>query len=718
MFRDRYSADNDKIVPNEELLKCLSVKMKNVAAGVAEDPIPSKKIRPLWIRSAVALVACFAVTITVLALSQQGWKSNTTLIAVDASDTTEVTDTADATTTDATTTTDITSTTSAVSTTRASTTTHATSAPVKVKIETVKNGTSYKELYSIINSLPSNGRHNGGVVAPTTGTDTATAESPSDSYSKTNVQVNGVDEADIVKTDGSYIYTLSNNNVVIVRADSSDMKVVSRIDLSLPDGQNKSTQAIEMFVRDNRLIVLKNQYFITKGTTVQSDVTSNVEGTAVQLDVVGNMAWCSDGLTSAAIYDISDRTNPVLLSDLGQSGNYLSSRMVGNTLYLISNHAIYGTAEENKLESFVPMLYTDGSGTAMSADTICISVKPQSRQYVVVSAIDVQNTKERLSSQSVFGYVTNLYANEKNMLIASGGSEETVKDSDSSGSTHTIIDKTNLIRFSLNDGKIELAASGSVPGSLLNQFSMDEYNGSFRIVTTENTYTLIKSSSGNNGTTSVQTASNSTVNALYTLNQDLREIGSITDVAKGERVYSVRFDGPIGYFVTFRQVDPLFTVDLTNPAKPTILSALKIPGFSNYLHPYANGLLFGLGQNANENTGRTNGLKLSMFDVSDPTNVSEKNKLLLDEYGSEASNNHKAIVVSAERNLIAFPTNGEYLVFSYTPDNGFTQKAKLNLGYGIYRGMFIGNVFYVSSNSTLTAYSMDDYIQLSSLALQ
>jgi uncharacterized secreted protein with C-terminal beta-propeller domain len=143
-----------------------------------------------------------------------------------------------------------------------------------------------------------------------------------------------------------------------------------------------------------------------------------------------------------------------------------------------------------------------------------------------------------------------------------------------------------------------------------------------------------------------------TFNALYVLDADLQVAGSITDLAQDEVIYSARFDGDIGYFVTFRQVDPLFAVDLSNPKAPVVLSALKIPGFSEYLHLWSDGRLFGLGRDADVETGRAGRMKLSMFDTSDPADVTERKTLLLDSDYSAALYNHKAILISRDKNLI------------------------------------------------------------------
>jgi uncharacterized secreted protein with C-terminal beta-propeller domain len=277
--------------------------------------------------------------------------------------------------------------------------------------------------------------------------------------------------------------------------------------------------------------------------------------------------------------------------------------------------------------------------------------------------------------------------------------------------------KTKLVLFKIDGGSITEKASATVPGMLKNQFSIDEYKGAFRIVTTVQTYITKIYTDGEDTYDYV----NLRANALYTLDGNLNVLGRIEDVAKDEVVYSVRFDGDIGYFVTFRQVDPLFAVDLSDPRAPRIIGSLKIPGFSDYMHVYKDGLLFGFGHDADEKDGRVRGLKLSMFDVSDPANLNEIHTKKLDAYWSDASYNHKAILVNADRSLIAFPAEGAYYVYGYDKQTGFYQKAKIdagdNLWDGSLRGLFIGECFYVCSAERITAYALSDFVKLASLKL-
>ena len=330
------------------------------------------------------------------------------------------------------------------------------------------------------------------------------------------------------------------------------------------------------------------------------------------------------------------------------------------------------------------------------------------RSYLTVSSVNVKDGKV-VDTKTALGGGQTLYANTKGFYVTADAPSVSYLTDDFA----YYDDKTRVIRFEIDDGKINAMAEGAVEGTPLNQFSMDEYDGHFRIVTT-----------GYDGA--------STVNAVYVLDKELKTVGKITDIAKGERVYSVRFMGNIGYFVTFRQVDPLFAVDLSNPKAPKILSALKIPGFSNYMHPWGEDLLLGIGADANETTGISGDVKLSMFDISDPENVSEKSKEII-EYlrNSDIGTNHKEILVDYNKNLIGFAAGGDfYYLYSYSNDKGFELKDILDVpqyldsqgNYDYYywtsnnvRGIYIGEYFYVCSGVGINSYKLSDFSEVDSL---
>jgi uncharacterized secreted protein with C-terminal beta-propeller domain len=203
---------------------------------------------------------------------------------------------------------------------------------------------------------------------------------------------------------------------------------------------------------------------------------------------------------------------------------------------------------------------------------------------------------------------------------------------------------------------------------------------------------------------------------LYVLDMKLKIAGKVDNLAPGETVYSCRYIGDVAYFVTFRNIDPLFSVDLSDPGRPKVMGSLKIPGFSDYLHSYSDGLLFGLGSDADEYTGEVKSLKVSMFDNSDPYNVTEKDKLVIEGLSyTPAADDHKAVLVDERKGLMAFPADNKYVIIGYDADGGFRRIMNVSIdssGYGVMpgglRGIFIDDVFYVIAPDSIHTYDMAD----------
>lgn len=579
---------------------------------------------------------------------------------------------------------------------------------------------SYDDIYGMIETMQNGTTYNGGVMmegaaadsavaAPAAGAKTeATAEAPASpvsgagttDYSETNVQVKGVDEADIVKTDGSYIYYVAGNQLNILKPDGAATRLISSTALSSEDswwGYNS-----EMFLLGNRLMIITQSF----NTVWVNDASGRYQTNTDQ--------------TSAVIYDISNPQKPLQVVSLGQSGNYVSSRMIGDYVYLVTSQYIYNPVKGTPV-TYIPAT-TDGVESRLLQPTdLYIGGNPQSAAYTVVGSINLKSGANFTSAKAVFGGTSELYANADHLLLAfSRYSEETLPIApDKDGKNVQITNSstnTDLVLLGLSEGQITKLASGNVPGSLLNQFSMDEYKNVFRIVTTLN------NSQQRIFTDGVDTYEydSTSANALYTLDLDLKVLGKIENLAKDEFVKSVRFDGSIGYFVTFRQVDPLFAVDLSNPASPRVLDTLKIPGFSEYLHVFKDNLLLGIGYNADENTGAMQGVKLSMFDTSDKGNVKEVNTAKVDASWTVVGSNHKAILVDAEKNLIAFPADSNYYIYRYT-DKGFELAARVNMTADLsswnLRGLFIGDNFYVLGDSGVTVISLADFTVLATVKL-
>lgn len=520
----------------------------------------------------------------------------------------------------------------------------------------------------------------------------ASPDSGSSDYSETNVQVSGVDEGDIVKTDGEHIFILRENRLLIAEPNGADTRILSSTDVCEKESETSYESPGELYIYGDYAAVIS--YYNSWEEYSEDD------------------AWVYEDttITKLYIYDVSDPAAPSLVHELGQDGYNLTSRLIDGTLYLLSTYSVYEPDEDDP-DTFVPALYRDGSRELISADSIVIPPGISSASYTVICVYDL--TEGALSeSQTVLGGGSTVYVNRDNLYLASSV-YATAESEPYTQDNYTVIDytseaETDILRFDISAGGITLSANGSVPGYLSDQFAMDEYNGYLRLVTTVSTSSWATYTDEKYGWSNSEWEDDYTASALYVLGSALDTVGATPELAEDEQVYSVRFDGDIGYFVTFRQTDPLFAVDLSDPADPKVLSALKIPGFSEYLHLYGDGRLFGLGMAADEETGITDGMKLTMFDTGDPVDVTEKHTLLLDSYYSTALYNHRAILISAEKDIIAFPTAEGYDVYGYSDDDGFYQRAQISAdewGYDA-RGLYIGDIVYIVTDTGINVLDM------------
>ena len=575
----------------------------------------------------------------------------------------------------------------------------------------------------------------------------------SSSVSKTNVQVDGVDEADIVKTDGNMIYSVSSVPYFAKMSDSGiyEEKSSVRITTSLRKGEMKLINTIDiegtvsdLYLKDELLVIInqprtefydkKNDKKISSEEYFELMRENDKKYTNQNEYLEFYKNYVSINKTSSRIYDVSKPETPILKREFSQDGFYQSSRLVNNQLYLITNapkerdYDDQTKEEDIQLNQIVPFSQDSLTGNEerlISEKCITISPNPNSFQYVVLSGVDISAETEAQTVACLGGGST-IYANEKSLYVLAPEYMQNDRPLE-----NRMIDmampysnKTNIKKFNLNNGTPKLFASGTLPGSILNQFSLDEYEGNLRVAVTE--YGEKQS------------------NSIYVLSDKLETVGKITDLAPDERIYSVRFMGEKGYVVTYKQVDPLFALDLKDPTNPKVTGELKIPGFSEYLHPYSDGLLIGIGNDtkANKNGGeQRNGMKISMFDVSDPLNPKEVQSLAFGEpYSySEILHNHKSLLYLKDKNLIGFPvqTNGinEFHVFKITENKGFELIGKVSQKpanweqrkseYKVYdsvsnqyssliqRGILIDDVLYTISVENIKASSIQDFHPIS-----
>ncbi|MCL1879085.1 MAG: beta-propeller domain-containing protein [Actinomycetia bacterium] len=547
-------------------------------------------------------------------------------------------------------------------------------------------------------------------------------------YSDTNNQVAEVDEGDIIKTDGRYIYTVSSSYVSngsryvlsILNAAGKDSSKLSQLRLYSPEDDplsgKQSVSYYDMFLDGTTLAVVSQI-----SQNYSSSVGDAINKTRVQL------------------FDVSDPINPKPVWEYAQSGTYYQARLTAGKLYLLSSYYLMNRPTKAKPESFIPSYWEDNGQTLYAAQSISIMPAVNAPNYSVLGSIDLAGRRS-IDRVSVLGAADTMYMSTSNIYLASAFNGKSASRAAAGGSgklEYSLTSRTQIIRVALDDGNLTVAAQGIVDGQLLNQFSLDEYQDNLRLAVTIDRVNYREYNSGVYGSSPAPSyfSSEPTVNAVFVLSPNLEVIGSLVGLAPNERIYSVRFMGDTGYVVTYRQTDPLFAIDLSNPTAPKLLDALKIPGFSTYLHPWGSGRLLGLGVDDSVYRGDGN-VKLSMFNISDPKNISEENVFPVPGYSIEALNNHKAVLADPGKNLIGFGDGqGRYLVYCYG-DGGFRQLAALELGamqqaaqtaladnvYLYYdtnyaRGLYVDDSLYVFSNYFLDVYSLQDFRLVTSLKI-
>lgn len=528
-------------------------------------------------------------------------------------------------------------------------------------------------------------------------------------YSTTNVQVQNVDEADIVKTDGEYIYYVSNNRVNILRADGLDVLSEIRVNTD-----TEKFYVSELYLKDDKLIAIGNFQIIEENEEVKDEYRNS-------LYYRSNVK----NLTKAIVYDISDKSNPVRLRDVALDGNYVNSRMVGDNLYFISRNYkyYYDNMPEYDILPVVQDSVVSEECKVVECTDIIYFKNTNDTTFMMVGGFNI-NEDEEVYVETFFGAGNLVYADEDSLYL-----------------TRTIYNeenKTIIYKFLLNNSRIMLQASGEVDGSLNNQFSMDEYNGNLRLATTSQiVITPNKFEDVGDGISKVTRGETTTVNNLIVLDENLKEIGRIDNLAEGERIYSVRFIGNVGYMVTFKQIDPLFVIDLSDPTNPTVKGELKIPGYSSYLHPYDETHIIGIGYNTKDNGwgGVTNStMKMSMFDVSDLENPQEVFNVNIgtDYAHSDVTYNHKVLFYKASEDLIGFPVR--YNSNDYRDNTEGFIIFKINLEssefetYGeimkrndyrsnVQRIIYIGDVLYELSTNNIVSYDLNTFEKLDEVEL-
>ena len=610
-------------------------------------------------------------------------------------------------------------------------------------------------------------------------TTTSKLQSGNIEYSSTNIQVENVDEPDYIKNDSKYVYIVSKNTLSIIDAHPADSaKLILKIALDI------ESQYIEnMFLNENRLVIFYNG---------QSD-----EKIIPQYDFIPRQSYSP--VTHALIVDVSDKENPTIIKDYSIDGHFRDARMIGDYAYFVTNSNIDYQYPRLPviLEDSVPRL----TPSAFYFDNV-----EQFSNFNTLTAIDIFG--DSINSETfLMGYTGTFYVSENNfyltyqqnvpwgfyesssqnrffdvivpLLPANIQDEIRLIQEDSTINTTTqwmkiseimqksyntmdkneketlfeeirqALDeydakiqeetrKTIIHKISIDEDKIEYVAKGSVPGRLLNQFSMDENGDRFRVATTTEYYTqyqgLVRA------------------NAVYVLDEQLDIVGSLDKIAIDESIFSARFIDDRLYLVTFQQIDPFFVIDLSEDA-PKILGELKIPGFSNYLHPYDEEHIIGIGRDTKEigdNRVQQLGIKFALFNVADVNNPKVAHDVIIGDSStnSESLYNHKAFFFDKRSGILSIPINGDmknltevsnskiiapeqnrwsgFYVFDLDAIEGFTLKGTVThsaddsryYGMNNARTFYIGDILYTASEEYLKMNFINNLEEINSIKLE
>ncbi len=543
-------------------------------------------------------------------------------------------------------------------------------------------------------------------VGATTGANAAAtgASEASESFTDTNVRTEGVAEADIIKTDGKYIYEYDSHTEHLNFYSVKDGEISKEGKVNVLEDEYYFK---EMYIVGDKLILL--------GTNME-----NYYGYYSYYGYYNNSY--AGAKTYVAIYDITDKGEPELVDTYEQSGSYDSSRMVDGVLYTFSKKCFdLDKLRKKDYDTYIP----DVDGEYIENDDLYVQKDVFSSCFEVITSMDIEKG-EYIDKMAILAGSDTMYVSTDNIFLT---------DHTYNWTSFSYGDDTEVIKISYKDGELEYEAKGNFPGYLNDDYSIDEYNGNLRLVTT------------------YRDANYAQYNALYVYDDDLNKVSVIKKLAEGETIRSARFMGDTAYFVTFRNTDPLFAVDLSDPENPEITDYLKIPGFSAYLHPYGDNKLLGIGYDT-DSTGWINCIKLTMFDITDPYDIVEEDtKVLYDYQEASVLNDRRALMFNDEDGTFGFSTYAEgyyyleedwfkeeyedeydmiidnvdpdkegmfYMICDYDEKNGFQILMDEKLGedndYYDYttmddtRGIVIGDYLYVvTSGSGIKSYDTTNY---------
>ncbi len=553
------------------------------------------------------------------------------------------------------------------------------------------------------------------------------------SYSTTNIQVTGVDEADVVKTDGYYIYMLSNskNAIFILNADTQNASVLAKI----PFDQDISLAGIYLSADSSRLAVLGSKY-------ITRSFTSTYWNSSGQQSYTFESYVPEATQTFIKVYDLTNKATPLLVRDFSANGSYFNSRMIGEYVYAVISQPVRAVNETVT----PPTFYDDARPTSPPPSSIYYVDRDDSEySYYTFTSVVGLNVLDKLQPTAnltiMMGGASNIYVSNSSIYITYPGASTSSIWMGSSAPT------TEIHRIHISGNSLSFDAQATVDGNVLNQYSMDQYNGYFRIATT---------TTRNVDATTTRMLENN----VYILDPNLKTVGKLENLAPGESLHSARFMGDKCYLVTFKKTDPLFVISLSQPDAPQVLGELKIPGYSDYLHPYDETHLIGVGKETEEsdygNFAWYQGLKLSLFDVSNVSNPQQIAKTVIGDRGTDSAvlTDPKAFLFSASKDLLVIPVNlavvnttqnepspssyGDFVwqgayVFNITLTGGFQLKGNIthienpstlangqlwsDSSHFVTRALYIDDTLYTISDAMIKLNSIDNLQQIAQIDL-
>lgn len=464
-------------------------------------------------------------------------------------------------------------------------------------------------------------------------------------FSKTNVMTEGVDESDVVKTDGNYIYMVESGQISITDISKGEP---GKEDYLIPKFESPSDTIEELYVNNGNLLLITEHY---------NDKEDKDE-------------------TISYSYNIENPMKPQYIGKSRQDGYYDTSRKIGDTVYVFSYESSHAPdlskkkalLEEN-LDKWVPKV----NDKIIASE--CIYIEDETQYGTIISSFDVNDPETTIDAKYVMNGNDSVYVSG-NAIYFYG--TDWRKDRQI----------TTISRMDYEDGVMQAGESTSVNGNIRDSFAINENKGYLYILATESD-------------------SLSDVNTLHVFDENMEQVGVINEIARGESIYAARFVGNYAYFITYKQIDPLFVADISDPTNPKLLGELEVSGFSEYLHMWDDTHVLGIGYG---DSGRDS-IKLTMFDVSDPCNPVEENYTLIEDYGHycEGMRNYKAILADPKKNLIGLAAD-KYYLYSYDSKKGFELVEETSLddeNSSGYRGLYSDDDFYVAGNGEIKHFELD-----------